>query len=87
MKLLTVLSQAFVDNLKEDRKMVHELTHREERAVFKFLAKEFIEERLGLETSQANIRRLAAHLIILEKEIKQRAARKQQFIQLKKRSN
>lgn len=41
------------------------------KSLIKRMAQEFLEDRLGIEASQANIRRLAAHLIIFEKEVEQ----------------
>lgn len=38
-------------------------------AVTKRMAKEFIEYRLGIEPNKKNINRLAAHLILFEKEL------------------
>lgn len=55
-----------------------ELTPAQEKEVTKQMAKEFLECRLGIDATETNVRRLAAHIIQFEKEVEQRALKKRQ---------
>ena len=46
-----------------------ELTQQEEKAVIKRMAKEWLEDYLGIAATPQNIKRLTAHVIIFEKEV------------------
>lgn len=43
------------------------LTKKQEKKVIKLMAKEFLEERLGIASNMRNITRFAAHIIIFER--------------------
>lgn len=49
-------------------------------AIVKLMAKEFLEERLGVHATVENIRRFSAHIVIFEKEIKNRKLNKNKFL-------
>ena len=46
------------------------LISKPQKSIIKLIAKEFLEDRLGIEANKDNIQRLASHLIQFEKEIK-----------------
>lgn len=54
------------------------LTKQQEREIINKMAKEFLEYRLGIDATDTNLRRLAAHLLQFEKEVEQRALKKRQ---------
>lgn len=54
------------------------LNKQQEKEVTKRMAKEFLEYRLGIDTTDANVRRLAAHILQFEKEIEQQMFKKSQ---------
>lgn len=48
----------------------------ERKWLIKWMSKEFLEDRLGVETTPENIRRFAAHIIVFEREVEERDSRK-----------
>lgn len=54
------------------------LNKQQEKEVTKRMAKEFLEYRLGIDTTNANVRRLAAHILQFEKEVEQQMFKKSQ---------
>ena len=54
------------------------LNKQQEKEVTKRMAKEFLEYRLGIDTTDANVRRLAAHILQFEKEVDQQMFKKSQ---------
>ena len=48
--------------------------------LIKCMAKEFLEERLGIPATQKNIRRFAAHIILFEKQLEYATKKKKHAI-------
>lgn len=47
------------------------LTYKEEMEINQIIAREFIEEKLGIEATQANLALFVKHIITYEKEVAQ----------------